>query len=248
MSPFRDVPSEIQYQVHRIDAISVNSEDSGIQAIVMNSDKEVIDLTKEERKSRLPKDLPEEVKLGDPRLDWMLNMEMQMPENLKLYNKWFWDNFDSIRPATVVEQRARSRKSIVGMRFSKMTDDYDFPIIGHWSSVEEDGGVQGWFHIQVDMPIGQPIYQWESLHWVMNGRLRSDAMYYIMKNGLIFQHPVWHIADVFRSALTVAREMDLEENRVAIEVMAENRMDFLGQMHTGDDSDEEDSEDSSEED
>ena len=248
MSPFRDVPSEIRYQVHRIDAISVNSEDSGIQAIVMNPDREVIDLTKEERKSRLPKDLPEEVKLGDPRLDWMLNMEMQMPENLKLYNKWFWDNFDSIRPATVVEQRARSRKSIVGMRFSKMTDDYDFPIIGHWSSVEEDGGVQGWFHIQVDMPIGQPIYQWESLHWVMNGRLRSDAMYYIMKNGLIFQHPVWHIADVFRSALTVAREMDLEENRVAIEVMAENRMDFLGQMHNGDDSDEGDSEDSNEED
>ena len=69
MSPFRDVPSEIRYRVHRIDAISVNSEDSGIQAIVMNSDREVIDLTKEERKSRLPKDLPEEVKLGDPRLD-----------------------------------------------------------------------------------------------------------------------------------------------------------------------------------
>ena len=39
-----------------------------------------------------------------------------------------------------------------------------------------------------------------------------------------------------------------EENRVAIEVMTENRMDFLGQMHTGDDSGEEDSEDSSEED
>ena len=114
MSPFRDVPSEIRYQVHRIDAISVNSEGSGIQAIVMNPDREVIDLTKEERKSRLPKDLPEEVKLGDPRLDWMLNMEMQMPENLKLYNKWFWDNFDSIRPATVVEQKARSRKSLVG--------------------------------------------------------------------------------------------------------------------------------------
>ena len=84
------------------------------------------------------------------------------------------------------------------------------------------------------------------VQWVMNGRLQSDAMYYIMKNGLIFQHPVWHIADVFRSALTVAREMDLEENRVAIEIMTENRMNFLGHLHTGDDSDEEDSEDSSE--
>ena len=91
MSPSHRVPNEIRYRVHRIDAISFSSEDSGYQAIIMNSDKEVIDLTQEEQNSRLPKDLPEEVKLGDPRLDWKLNMDIKMPENLKLYNKWFWE-------------------------------------------------------------------------------------------------------------------------------------------------------------
>ena len=142
-----------------------------------------------------------------------LNIHQLLPQELFNFNKWFWENYEGLRPVEMMGDKFNLEtyrlrdSSEEGKRYHN-----SLRIVDHWITSDEAGYllVEGIF-----IPGTKPRQVWFTLGSLIEMEA-AKVVYYVMKNGLIYKDDLWWTVLNYIDAVATNPDMEMLEKQDSI--------------------------------
>ena len=157
----------------------------------------------------VPKNIPKNLFTGDERMDELLALKW-IPRKLEKWNRWFWENYENIRPLITKKDTMGRVNHIIGFRFQERAIPNETGIVAHWL----DDKYVPWLKIRIKDENDSSFFQWEPMSVTMESSIAPEVAFYVLKEGLIQQDKSWWIIEACIGCLCVSPEKQALEDKI----------------------------------
>ena len=157
----------------------------------------------------VPKNIPKNLFTGDERMDELLALKW-IPRKLEKWNRWFWENYENIRPLITKKDTMGRVNHIIGFRFQERAIPNETGIVAHWL----DDKYVPWLKIRIKDENDSSYFQWEPMSVTMESSIAPEVAFYVLKEGLIQQDKSWWIIEACIGCLCVSPEKQALEDKI----------------------------------
>ena len=135
-----------------------------------------------------------------------LNVHWLLPQGLRDFNKRFWMKYTQLRPAQWIDNEISFEGPSLYEEDQGIYKVKEQKIIDHWITSDGTGYVlvKGVFTKN-----GPEVEVWFTVEEYI-GRETGRMVFYIMKNGLIFQNKYWWFVELFENALGLREKENIQ--------------------------------------
>ena len=162
-----------------------------------------------DRSFHVPSNIPKNMFAGDERMDELIAMNW-IPKKLEKWNRWFWRNYENIRPLSTKRDTMGRINHIIGFRFQERGVPNETGIMAHWL----DDKYVPWLKIRIKDENDFFCFRWEPMSVTMESSIAPEVAFYVLKEGLIHQDKSWWSVEACIGCLCISPEKQALEDKI----------------------------------
>ena len=162
-----------------------------------------------DRSFHVPSNIPKNMFAGDERMDELITINW-IPKKLEKWNRWFWKNYENIRPLSTKRDTMGRINHIIGFRFQERGVPNETGIMAHWL----DDKYVPWLKVRIKDENDFFCFRWEPMSVTMESSIAPEVAFYVLKEGLIHQDKSWWSVEACIGCLCVSPEKQALEDKI----------------------------------
>ena len=162
-----------------------------------------------DRSFHVPSNIPKNMFVGDERMDKLITINW-IPKKLQKWNRWFWKNYENIRPLSTKRDTMGKINHIIGFRFQERGIPNETGIMAHWL----DDKYVPWLKIRIKDENDFFCFRWEPMSITMESSIAPEVAFYVLKEGLIHQDKSWWSVEACIGCLCISPEKQALEDKI----------------------------------